>query len=582
MSSGDEFAGSSSEEGHGPASDDEFGGASGSDAEVVALPAPRQRRRQLTAPSCQGPVVLCMAIATAAGAWQTADPPEDYSEPFALDPALVGAFALRWRLLGAAEAAVAVSGHAPGTWLLGRLKQSVRRSTLLGYMLYEVTDFVKLANPIAVSTPAVCNPFALRDRAADQPTTSTEYPTLGDFVEKCQRRGASTIAFAMAAWLAASVFRSVSREGLSLFVHGFPITTRMRWGLALPGPQPTRRDVAAFKREQADVAGQLVVRRQSRKKALKGWPNQLPAQLVLDWLRTSAFISDVKETQEAATAFAKLFARSSEETAEQMVARLQTVGVTVLRESRVRADCVAMRFYHVWFSRCSSCLAELDLFLYCDGSPQWRGRELYAATVDIIIGQMLHCRTLLPIVFLARDEMASTYKTFGLLYQLALLASFELLPYVAKRVRSILTDGGVERYIPGASNILGDFYGICNVRPPSAHVPGGRLFPRAVRLLGWRHQFDLVIRKGLCRLPWFPRWLKLLKSITYFVRNDNLNDELCKLFRAAGLHGVATLVAQARVPDFAKWRWNTLHLACARPSRSSSIRSQHTSGLRGS
>ena len=91
----------------------------------------------------------------------------------------------------------------------------------------------------------------------------------------------------------------------------------------------------------------------------------------------------------------------------------------------------------------------------------------------------------------------------------------------------------------------------------------GMLFPRAIRVLGWRHQFDLVTRKGLSGLEWFPKFLKQLKSLTYFVRDSNLNQDLCKRQRRNGLVGAADLLSAAMVPNFAKWRWNTLNLACA-------------------
>ena len=106
----------------------------------------------------------------------------------------------------------------------------------------------------------------------------------------------------------------------------------------------------------------------------------------------------------------------------------------------------------------------------------------------------------------------------------------------------MLTDGGVERLIVHQVDIVPDFYWFIRCQLKN-HEPQHRLFPRAVQILGWRHQVDLIVRKGLFACPWLPRWLSGFKSITYFLRDKNLLKDLAKRFQDDGLHGLSDMVA---------------------------------------
>ena len=122
---------------------------------------------------------------------------------------------------------------------------------------------------------------------------------------------------------------------------------------------------------------------------------------------------------------------------------------------------------------------------------------MFASTADLILKGVLK-RCLLPIVYLARGETSALHKTVGMLWQLTLIIGPDLLPLFATRVRSILTDGGVERLTANMPPMLSDYYWYIKAQMPRrAPLPRRRLFPRAVHLLGWKHQFDLIIRKGL-------------------------------------------------------------------------------------
>ena len=212
----------------------------------------------------------------------------------------------------------------------------------------------------------------------------------------------------------------------------------------------------------------------------------------------------------------------------------------------------------------ASCLPRLggiNLFLFCDGSPQWRGLELYAATLDFF-HELVFKRFLLPAVYLSRGQLDALSKTVALLWQVSLLVGARLLQMYLSRVRAVLTDGGTERLILDSTLTIEEFFWYVKVRTPAGTRPRQPLFPRALRILGWKHQFDLILRKGLVNLDWFPAWLQQFKDLVRLVRDRNIVASLCKGLRRDLLSGLATLLEGAEVPSFAAWRWTTLDKCC--------------------
>ena len=111
-------------------------------------------------------------------------------------------------------------------------------------------------------------------------------------------------------------------------------------------------------------------------------------------------------------------------------------------------------------------------------------------------------------------------------------------------------------------NFLEDFYEFVRIpAPPSLVGHGPRLFPRTLRMPGWRHIFDNAIKRGLTSQLWFPRFLQALKGVVAFFRDCNLVDTLCKDLKRRNFHGIASLVADklSSLSSFAKWRWTTIN-----------------------
>ena len=124
-------------------------------------------------------------------------------------------------------------------------------------------------------------------------------------------------------------------------------------------------------------------------------------------------------------------------------------------------------------------------------------------------------------------------------------------------VRSLTTDMGTERGIilmPYA--LLEQFMDHIGAKVKlsrSSHL----LFPPAIHIGGWKHKMDLLIKKGLWLLPWFPQFYQRVKHIYSFVRKKR--TVVCAELVKCGKAGLASVIKTARAPYAAHWRWGTLH-----------------------
>ena len=177
----------------------------------------------------------------------------------------------------------------------------------------------------------------------------------------------------------------------------------------------------------------------------------------------------------------------------------------------MRLDIVGMLSLRHFFGTLD--LDTVFLYLFIDGSPQRRGVELFASTLDIICGTFFMRRALpfvAPLIGLTTLAKCST-----LLWQLYLVCGpcFIRFRKVLSRVRSITTDMGVEHRIPSYVDISKDFMWFIGDRTDWSSLPDmPRLFERCLLAAGWRHGWDLVLRKALFSLTFFPGWLSKFKE----------------------------------------------------------------------
>jgi len=291
------------------------------------------------------------------------------------------------------------------------------------------------------------------------------------------------------------------------------------------------------------------------------------ADLILDWLEASKFIKQVKQSWQALRAFAKIMSRNGPESVPEMMSKVEGVNRETLRKARVRLDCTVMLLSRLLFAQSTAGRDLPFVYLFTDASPQWRGSELFATSWDWIsfVDDDPHFfRKLLPVVSLDRGHIDGYGKTLCILWQIALVVgpTWAAMKMALSRVRAIITDMGVERFIVNSEDCLDAFFKVIRApidRAELAAWPRGQyLFPKAVQLPGWKHLWDNLLQRGLSSLRFFPGWLECLKCLVAFLRRMQVRTVLCKHWRSIGLEGVSQMLERTKFPSFAAWRWGTL------------------------
>mgnify|MGYP001155487393 CR=1 FL=1 len=119
------------------------------------------------------------------------------------------------------------------------------------------------------------------------------------------------------------------------------------------------------------------------------WKTISDPLVVLDCLEATMLLKDTRKLAAANTLFARIIARR---TAIPLAAlqntRIPLANYETLRKARVRVDCLAMliwrRLFGVTFDSVGD--DQVHIHLFADGSPQWRGLELFDATMDVFDG----------------------------------------------------------------------------------------------------------------------------------------------------------------------------------------------------
>jgi hypothetical protein len=204
------------------------------------------------------------------------------------------------------------------------------------------------------------------------------------------------------------------------------------------------------------------------------------------------------------------------------------------------------------------------LYLFIDASPQWRGTELFASSIDVIqfSEPYLFQRRLMPQIRIARHLYTTVGKTVSVLYQLFLMfgTDYQTMRTACDNVAGLTTDLGTERRVPESKDILIPFLKMMGVFIPKWAKRQEYLFPKAMLPAGWNHLWDGLLCFGLCSLVWFSPFLRSLKALVRVLREDL--DLVKDAFGAAGLDGSKAIIGNLRVPSFAHWRWGTIHDIC--------------------
>ena len=404
--------------------------------------------------TCAGAPAVFFILGTesATGLWHEWKPVHPlvrspHDGPFAL-----GAVLGRWQLMSDTECKRRYdSEFSAEMFRRARACSASLSEQMAGYLVYQVLDVIAFDNDYLITEEMSHNPYrvfehlsgVLCHRVDVEGTISDQKPLRqwsGEWRHEAKFEQVCIAKFNM--WLAREILMRNTQ-----FMHCVVVGPRLNNARCFHS-RPGRKALKRFK-EGNRMVEQILHIRQRPYRILHGWANQLPCDLILDWLSATRYLSKESDHIECAKAYAKLFARApAVANAEFLMENLEQVGEYVLRKARVRLDAMTLLWWQEWFG--TILLEDINFVVYIDGSPQRRGLELYAASVDVIYtgpraDPVWIRRLLLPVLNLSRDNLDAISKTVALLWQLLLLFGANLFGPMLGRIRGILSDSGTER-----------------------------------------------------------------------------------------------------------------------------------------
>ena len=288
--------------------------------------------------------------------------------------------------------------------------------------------------------------------------------------------------------------------------HCVAITKKLNRKRLIDARDPTRKRLRALR----DAAQPLLQRPLPTRLYEKRWHGQQSMRdphLMLYWLDCS---TDIKQQRNAAALckeFATLLSVKSGIPAEDMLKDMEFVTGRLLVKSRMRLDCAAMLLSRRWWATvCKDTPTAVSVHVMCDASPQWRGTELLACTIDVVVGNQLF-RRMAPPVALGKSQFDATGKLAALLWQVFLMMgpTWASLRAFCGAVRGVTTDMGTERLLADSISCLRPFL---IAAFPNEQVHEGDadqyLFERVLFMPGFRHLVDNWIKAGLSSMRRFP------------------------------------------------------------------------------
>ena len=468
----------------------------------------------------------------------------------------------RWRLASAMD----VLGLHDD--LLGQLLDFARgrsRGSATGYVLYELEGLASLGDgsPIGPAERFWDLYQRLRGERAQLRAggESRGEGTLGAFIANWSaeaRLGSSLfdgLIFEASVALASHLF-----AGNTKYFHVVALGNRFRTRDEMLAKSPSQKVVQRFlqgaARDEGDREGEPAV----VPRATPWKKGAIPAWDIINWIECTKDLKQIRSRAGAMASWAQLFARHQEFEAEHLTRPVRQAPYDTLRRARYVLDVVCMLIWREWFLASDP---DLYFHLFTDASPQWRGQELFATTIDVLAADGSRVqRCLMPVVNIGKTMADAGGKTFAILWKIMLLVGpyYTRLRSFCNRVRSTTTDLGVERLVHRSADILPEFCRALKIALPRGFERQPRLFPRAVLAPGWNHIIDNLLQRALTSLFWFPRFIGQLKAFCKFMRH--YSDDISTDLRSRGLDGAAELLTSVTVPGFANWRWTTLRKVC--------------------
>ena len=107
-----------------------------------------------------------------------------------------------------------------------------------------------------------------------------------------------------------------------------------------------------------------------------------PIDEILEWLDVSMDLKQIRRAKVLKGKFAKIFARATNSNAGDLDVATRALPYETLRRARARLDCTMMLAFRVVWA--SIPWDSVDVHIFTDASPQWKGTELFASTFDLI------------------------------------------------------------------------------------------------------------------------------------------------------------------------------------------------------
>jgi len=288
---------------------------------------------------------------------------------------------------------------------MARLASAVcRHVPAFGTLLYRAVDFIKmrpLSSEYAYRAvdigPGNHLPHSVLDIVRDEQAERAGVApgAFGELLQNVIERCSSPLRIVR---LSPGLIRLLFGRRRHIF-HAVSITERVNWK-RIPGPPPSRRGVLEFRRAVGVLHNNHLGPR-SNVRQRKALDHVIPVGDIVDWLFSNRHLKNSEEIKVAAHDFARIYTKDPCLRASLRQGKTH-MNREVLRKARPRLDCVAMLLSRAMFA--AQDWGSLSIYLFCDGSPQWRGWELYASTMDVFATDFSK-RLLLPVVCLARNML---------------------------------------------------------------------------------------------------------------------------------------------------------------------------------
>ena len=229
------------------------------------------------------------------------------------------------------------------------------------------------------------------------------------------------------------------------------------------------------------------------------------AEMLVEWLGASKFVKAFSYMWAASKAFSRIFAKYNGKKPAEVLGATAKVNAETLRQARTRLDIVCMNLFRQLWRLLSDSVC---VFLYLDSSPQAGGVELFAVSFELwaLDGSVPFMRRLMPVILLPRTFWDASGKLVALLWCIWLLVGprpDDVLQFV-RAIRSITTDLGTERMLAVMPDTLPDFFSLL-LGYRKHGLPDRRFtFDLALQVPGWMHSWDVIVKRSLSSLSWFP------------------------------------------------------------------------------